>query len=218
MSKIAIFGGTFNPIHNEHINLCLKSIKYFGFCKVFFSISVNPPHKESDTSFIHRYTMVNLAINRYKNFFPLTIEYEYEETKYTIELLKRFTELYNIKRENLFFLAGGDSLKMIKTWKNYEELLKNFRFIFVSRKSVNLNDEAKRIMKKFDIFDGRNERKSKYEKFLEKHHSLLVDFNLKDISSTNIRNMLKSNMDLSGFLPYDVLKYIRKNGVYEKKY
>ena len=215
MSYIAIFGGTFNPIHSEHLKLAQKALKYFELDKIFFSVSVNPPHKKSDVSFIHRYTMVNLAINRYENFLPLTLEYEYKEARFTIELLKIFLKLFNVEKENLFFLAGGDSLKMIKTWKNYRELISNFRFIFVSRKLVELSEEIKELLDKFDIFDLRKIRKSRYKQFIDNHNSFLVDFDLQDISSTSIRNMLKSNRNLDGVIPFDVLKYIRKNGIYE---
>ncbi len=215
MSKVGILGGSFDPIHNEHINFAKKTQKLLNLDKIYFSISLNPPHKTCKTPFFHRYTMLNLAINRYEKFFPLAMELESENLKYTINLLKAFSEKYKIPKDNIFFLAGGDSLKEIDTWREYERLLKNYRFVFVIRKNIPITKETKKIMKKFDIIDLRGEKNIKKE--IERYRSILIDINLKDISSTKIRNMLKSNLDVRDYIPFDTFKYIKKNGVYGRK-
>lgn len=131
--RICLFGGTFDPIHNAHLQIAAEAEKRFALDQVLFVPASNPPHKDGThlTSFEDRFQMVQLACEPHPTFSASRLE-EGEERSYTIDTLERFRPCLQ-SDDKLFFLIGADAFDELKTWKRWQDVLKLTSFIVVSR-------------------------------------------------------------------------------------
>jgi len=116
--RIAVMGGTFNPIHYAHLISAEQVREGLGYDKILFIPSARPPHKVADADIIepeHRYQMVLLAIEGNPNFEGSRIELERAGPSYTVETLKALKEVYGETTE-LAWIIGADSLIEYKVW------------------------------------------------------------------------------------------------------
>ena len=123
MGKIGVFGGTFNPVHNGHIQLALSAQKEYALDEVWFLPNGNPPHKmgeKIEASREQRKEMLSLAIKKYRQFRVEDYELWREEPSYsceTMEFLKKRCPDFQY-----YFLIGADSLFSLRNWRNPEKL------------------------------------------------------------------------------------------------
>lgn len=194
--KLCTFQGTFNPIHNAHIRAAEFAIDNFGFDKILFIPAYNPPHKSCSTSMAqHRFNMVKLALEKYPGFEVSDIEYKRKGTSYTYLTVCELYKEYDIDGK-LNFLIGTDAFEKLQTWYEFDKLKTLVKFIVFIRED------------KFEI--------SKYNYLKD----LGVDFDFQklpflDISSTELREKIKNNKNISGLLPQKVEEYIKKNELYK---
>ena len=120
--RIAILGGTFDPIHNGHLTAAQSVAETFQVDEVHFVPAFSPPHKPSRgiTSPFHRFAMVALAIVPFDRFRTSTIEMDALEKRYTVETLEAMKSAY--PGVELFFIVGTDMYQEIETWKNFRRL------------------------------------------------------------------------------------------------
>ncbi len=194
--KVAIMGGTFNPIHNGHIKMA-KYVTEHNICdEVWFMPNGNPPHKKDETiaDKTHRANMVKLAIEDFDKFHFCDIEVKREGYSYLVDTLKELCESYNY---DFYFMLGADSLAQIEKWYNFEDYAKHCKFLAFGRsKSGDIKKISKYLSDKysFDI--------------------ICVDMPYVDIASTDIRKNLKSGHLAVDFLPEKVYNYILDNELY----
>ena len=136
---IAIIGGTFDPVHNGHVEM----VKYLSYNyivdEVWLLPSYNSPHKNvlNITPFNHRVNMLNIAIKNIKKVIVNTFEAEYyhqnpdEEKTYTYEVLNALKKKYLNGR--FHFVVGFDSIKHISEWHRYKELIRDYWFYIFDR-------------------------------------------------------------------------------------
>src|SRR3954452_19479205 len=131
--RICLFGGTFDPIHNAHLQIANAAQKRLSVDEVLFVPAANPPHKDSTslTSFEDRYRMVEIACKPFPAFIPSRLE-EGAARSYTISTLERFRSGL-AKEDELYFLIGSDAFADLETWHRWQEVLKLTTFIVVSR-------------------------------------------------------------------------------------
>lgn len=115
-----IFGGAFNPIHNEHVNMIKHLLSLDGVEKVIVLPSANPPHKSCDTSFSQRIDMIKLALQGIDNIEICDLESKDASTHYTCEVLPKLKDIY----KDISFVIGGDSLEDFATWRNPQDIIK----------------------------------------------------------------------------------------------
>lgn len=201
MIKKAIFGGTFDPIHNGHLHIAYEALYKFNLEKVIFVPSGNPPHKlnENITDANLRYTMVKKAIKQENSFCLSDYEIKNHNLSYTYKTLKYFNSLE--KHTEWYFITGVDCLMDIESWKNYEQILKLCNFVVFNRPGYSVKD----------IESKKNKLENKYNSNI-----ILLDIPLLDISSTNIRKSIKMGRNVSYLLPYDVYNMIKRLKLYEK--
>lgn len=195
MMKIAILGGTFNPIHMGHIKMADYVCSHLDFDKVCFLPNGQPPHKklEGIADKLHRLRMVELAIESDDRFFVSDYEISKDEYCYTVDTAKHFSKMDS---NEYYFVIGADSLMSLDRWKSPHELKKICSFVVFDREgSPDLNDRIVRL-----IDEG-----CRIEK---------ADMPFVDISSTDIRNMIRDGRDISDVVPEKVAEYILKNGLY----
>src|SRR6185436_14597746 len=139
MQAVAIFGGTFNPIHYGHLATAEEVRTKFNLDKVIFVPTNLPPHKnQSDlVSARQRWLMTHLATVSNLCFEVSTFEIDSGGKSYTIDTVKHFRKFYG-EKVKLYFIIGADMLSEISTWKNIGEILKICSFIAVPRPGFNI--------------------------------------------------------------------------------
>ena len=148
--KIALFGGTFDPVHRGHIVVARAAVAKFELKQVWFVPADIPPHKQTTpiTSFYHRYAMVALAVGGEKEFLPSLVEAPDLEGQsagrrpsYSVETVRRVKKSLG-KSDQLYFLIGIDAFKDIAKWYKAEELLAECEFIVAARPGSSLAEVA----------------------------------------------------------------------------
>lgn len=188
--RIAIYGGSFNPMHIGHEKIVDYVLDNLNMDKIIIIPVGIPSHREnnleqSDT----RLKICKEIFKGNKKIEVSDIEIKSEGNSYTYDTLLKLMDLYGENNE-FFEIIGEDSLKSLKTWKNYEELLKICKFIVFRRK------------------DDKNIQID--EEFLNNKNIIILENEYYDISSTEIRNMVKNNEDISAFVNKKVKKLIEK--------
>jgi nicotinate-nucleotide adenylyltransferase len=126
--RVAIFGGTFDPIHTAHLVMAREAADAFSLDRVLFIPAANPPHKGATAPFEDRYRMVELACAADPRFVPSRLE-EGLDKSYSILTIERVKQ----PGETLFFIIGADAFAEIQTWFRWEDVVQAVEFIVVTR-------------------------------------------------------------------------------------
>jgi nicotinate-nucleotide adenylyltransferase len=131
--RLAIFGGTFDPIHKAHLTVAKEAVVQYGLSSVLFVVAANPPHKIGavHASFADRMRMVELACYRTPEFAPSRIE-EYDEVSYSIQTIQKVKATAGAEAA-VYFLIGADAFADIQTWNRWSEAVREVGFIVVTR-------------------------------------------------------------------------------------
>jgi nicotinate-nucleotide adenylyltransferase len=135
--RVAVFGGTFDPVHSAHLRIAREAADRFKLDRVLFVPSGNPPHKPAGatTDFEHRYRMVELACQTDARFAPSRLE-EGSGKSYSIQTIQKVRAALQ-PGDELFFLIGADAFAEIGSWHKSAEVLAAVEFIVVSRPGYN---------------------------------------------------------------------------------
>jgi nicotinate-nucleotide adenylyltransferase len=131
--RLAIFGGTFDPIHNAHLAIARAAADRLSLDRVLFVPAAHPPHKRGVTHapFADRLRMVELAVAADPRFEASRIE-EFTSRSYSIDTIERVRASLRPDDE-LYFLIGADAFAEIRTWHRWRDVVQSVRFIVVSR-------------------------------------------------------------------------------------
>lgn len=196
--KLCLYQGTFNPIHNAHIEVAKFVHKNFGFDKIVFIPAFKPPHKDDETNNdlnpLHRFNMVKLATKPYPYFEVSNIEYKRDSISYTYLTITELYKQFDLT-EKISFIIGTDAFSKIESWYKADELKKLINFILFVRE---------------DDFD-----ETPFLKLKEKgYRYTLAKMNYIDISSSEIRNKVRQNIGIYDIVPKETADYIEKHGLY----
>ena len=194
--KLCVFQGTFNPIHNAHLQVAEFAHKNLGFDKVLFIPAAKPPHKSFDPKMSeHRLNIVKAAISDFPEFEVSDIEYKLEGKSYTCNTIVELYKRYKIDGK-INFLIGTDAFRKIESWYRTDDLKKLVDFVVFIRENNFESDELEYLRSKGYNF-----------KFMP------LEF--LDISSTEIREKIKKCEPVQGFLPKKAEEYINNYGLYK---
>lgn len=192
MSKVAVFGGTFNPFHIGHYRMLESLCKQNFLDKVFLLPDKVPPHKVCDymADDEHRIEMCRIICEDFKKASLCLIDFEREGKSYTVDTIKALKERY--PEDEFYFVIGGDMLSTLDKWYNYKELIKETGFIAFARKSV----------------EG-------FQKDIQKYRNLgaviiPIFEEIPDVSSTQFRDEAQKEI-----LPQKIYNYIKEKGIYD---
>jgi nicotinate-nucleotide adenylyltransferase len=131
--RLAIFGGTFDPIHSAHLTVAREAVVQYGLSSVLFVVAARPPHKLGavEVSFEHRMRMVEIACARTPEFVPSRIE-EFDEISYSIQTIQRVKATAGPDAV-VYFLIGADAFAEIQTWHRWSDVVREVCFIVVTR-------------------------------------------------------------------------------------
>lgn len=195
--KIGILGGTFDPVHNGHIELAKGAMKQYALDEVRFMTGGNPPHKRDRliTDSAVRHEMTRLALEGENKF--AADDFEVAKTDYTYTA-KTLTELREIHPDwEIYFIIGEDSLRDILSWYEPQTVVKNCILLVYPR--GDRSDTERLAYKRADEL-GADIR--------------IIDLPRVDISSTQIRQRIKENKSIDGLVPDRVIEYIKEKGLY----
>lgn len=198
MKKIAMYGGSFNPIHSAHINIASAFIKKLKLDKLLFIPTAVPPHKSSCgmESEQHRLEMCRLAVKNVKKAEVSDIEIVRSGKSYTADTLKELSELY--PDSELYLIMGADMFMTLLDWYKPEEIFKLAVLCTVPR-----ND---------DDITALCEMEEKYKAMGAR--TVVLDLKRSDISSTQIRQAVYDDKSISKLVCEEVEKYIYANYLY----
>ncbi len=188
--KIGIFGGSFNPPHKMHKDIISKLIKYNYIDKAIVVPVADKYSKPNLLKGEDRLSMVETIFKKDENVLVSDCEIS-SKCSYTIETLNYYKKIY--PNDDLLFILGTDLLKNFYKWKDYEEILKKYKLIVISRED-----------------DDFNEIMDKYEKYSDK--ITLANISKRNISSSKIRmEILKKGFteELKKYLYAPTIKYLK---------
>src|SRR5688500_6989811 len=141
--RAAIYGGTFDPLHNGHLKVARRVQKLFGLDELIFVSACVPPHKRGAgiSSAFHWFAMLVLATEQDGPFRVSTVELDSPERPYAVETVARMQEQLGADYR-LFFVMGAESWSEITTWREWQRLLKMCDHIVITRPGYELNPAA----------------------------------------------------------------------------
>jgi nicotinate-nucleotide adenylyltransferase len=227
--NIALFVGTFDPIHRGHLNVARAAAERFKLREVWFVPADIPPHKQKApvTVYYHRYAMVSLALAGEKRFVPSLLEApdceaggKERRPSYSIETVRRVKSMLGT-RDRLYFLIGIDAFREIATWYKAEELLGECEFIVAARPGYALGDVVGSLPKSLrpkdcDVASLQKQNKARLLELPGVCLHLLPETH-EDVSATQIRTATKRGAALKKLVPDSVAEYIYKERLYRGK-
>jgi nicotinate-nucleotide adenylyltransferase len=218
--KLALFGGTFDPVHRGHLAIARAAAERFGLHRIYFVPAALPPHKGNRvlTDFHHRFSMLALATADEDRFLPSLMEAGSRRPNYSIETVQRLKSTLK-KSDKLYFLIGIDAFREISTWRHPLQLLRECDFIVVSRPGYSLLDVREALPKAMRPVAIVNQARGKHEGSgtiaLPSTTVYLLSGLREHVSSTQIRTAAaKSIKQISLYVPGPVARYIKKENLY----
>jgi nicotinate-nucleotide adenylyltransferase len=218
--KIALFGGTFDPIHEGHLAVARAAVRRFRFDELHFIPAAHPPHKPSTEllPFAHRFAMVALACATERRFVPSLAEANSNGSaagaSYTVDTVRRFQREICRPGDQLFFLLGADSFLEIGTWKEYETLLGLCDFVVASRPGFSGQSLRKVIPQRLIAKNSAGARVERNAIPLTRTTVYLLDTVASRVSATAVRRRLDTGRNVHGLVPRAVEDYIKKQALY----
>ena len=198
MKKIAIFGGSFDPVHTEHVRLVEAAIKGLGLDKLLVVPAFAPPHKRGKTLAPDRdrLDMCRLAFSHLEKVEISDYEIAQGGTSYTYLTCRHFYEVY--PNTEIFWLVGTDMLRDFPTWKNPQDILDHVTLGVCAR----------------DEKDGwEKEEQLAFEKRFGKKFAV-IHYNGAPVSSTEIRLLTAAGLPIDHLTPQKVAEYIAAKKLY----
>jgi nicotinate-nucleotide adenylyltransferase len=194
-TRIGLFGGTFDPVHNGHIAVAALARDCLKLPSVVFVPAGIPPHKHQTTrtTATHRLAMLRAALRGLDGFTIYRGELERQGPSYTIDTVQEFAERHPGAR--LCLIIGSDNLTEIPHWHRYRELLSAVTLCVALRPGHPLKRPAAL-------------RGAHIEPFTSPEWG---------VSSTTIRAYLGAGISCAGLLPAAVRRYIVTHHLYTKR-
>ena len=194
--RVGLFGGTFNPLHNAHIEVARTALDQYELSGIVFVPNGIPPHKEQILGGDKeaRFEMVRLAVETIRDFDVSRIEVDREGPSYTIDTIRALKDDYP---QGICFIVGADRLLKLDTWKEPHELLRSVPFIIAPRSGVSL-----------DLFDVSPFREA-----------MIVPLRMEDVdlSSSGLRERVQRGESIREWVPEQVAEYIAEHKYYRKR-
>jgi nicotinate-nucleotide adenylyltransferase len=203
-----LFGGTFDPIHNGHLDVARAARRALGLSGVWVVPARLPPHRTPPmASAAHRFAMAALAIADEDGLALSDVEMEADGPSYTATTLDRLTAR-GVDPRAVCVILGADAFLDIRTWKDYPRLLDRCHFAVVSRRGTSALTVPSSLPELADRMEPATSR------LPPRPRILLVDAPTAPVSSTDVRRACAAGQPLAGLVPPAVAAYIDRHGLY----
>jgi nicotinate-nucleotide adenylyltransferase len=192
--KIGLYFGTFNPIHVGHLIIANHMAENSDLEQIWLVVTPHNPHKQKSTLLddYQRLHLVHLATEDYPKIKPSDIEFKLAQPNFTVHTLAHLKD--HFPHHEFSLIMGEDNLNSLHKWKNFEYILENHNLYVYPRVSV--NDENNDLLNHARV------------------HKVAAP--IVEISSTFIRENIKSKKNFRPLLPEKVWEYIDHNNLYKK--
>jgi nicotinate-nucleotide adenylyltransferase len=218
--RVALFGGTFDPVHCGHLAIARAAAERFSLSLIYFAPADLPPHKLDRrlTDFQHRFAMLALATANDKRFVPSLLDAPTGSPNYSIGTVRRLKSQLK-KSDQLYYLIGMDAFKEISTWHQPEQLLAECQFIVASRPGFSLAEVGRALPEKLRPKDEALKALAKQQPpgtiALSGATIHLLPEVAERVSSTQVRAVARKSVNqLARFVPRPVAEYIKKERLY----
>lgn len=194
--NIGLFGGSFNPITNSHLNLSKKILNSNINLQEIWFMPCYSSNKKFLIDSCHRINMIKIAIKNIDNLKIFDFEIINELPCNTLNTIKLLNKTEFIKKYKFYFIIGLDVANNLIKWENYKQLINIIDFIVIPRKGYKIKNDW----------------------FLKNNHLFLKDIIIEEISSSLFRELYLNNKydknNLEKIINKNVLKYILNNDLY----
>jgi nicotinate-nucleotide adenylyltransferase len=198
VSRMGIFGGTFDPIHQGHMIIAEQVADALGLASVIFVPGGVPPHKTASSvkaTAEDRFDMVESAVTDNDMFFVDRVEIDAGRAMYSVETVPLIKERY--EGEEWFFISGADEVSNLLAWKEPDRLLEQAAMVAATRPGYDISN-LEHLEEALDNFD----------------RIIPVECTRVDISATGIRRMLAKGESVRYLVPEGVYEIIHDRGLY----
>jgi len=211
MNRVGLLGGTLDPIHQGHLDVAEAARRALGLTRVLVMPSRIPPHRRAPrASAPHRFAMAALAVQSSPDFLVSDLEMlDTSDTapSYTSATLDRLAAR-GVNTRELFFITGADAFRDIRTWMGFPTILDRCHFVAVSRPG----QPADGLKSLLPELAGR--MIAPESSFPDQPAIVLVEAPTSPVSSTEIRERIRTGESIEGMVPREVAAYIEKHGLY----
>lgn len=197
--KYGFYGGSFNPVTNAHINIALNIIEKCGLDKVVFVPVGNNYSKKGLIDEKHRYNMLKIATKKYDKLEVSDLEMDLDRNLDAIDVFRMINDKYS--NTDIYYIIGADNLYKMLLWRDFNNLVKNYKYIVVERELL----DCKELIKS-------NETLTQYES----NFNIIKNKQYIKASATSVREKIKSgNMNnIEENILKDIIEYIKENKLY----
>lgn len=214
--RIAIYGGTFDPVHTGHLQIARRVTQLFGIDNFLFVPAKVAPHKldREVLSTLHRYAMLALATRHDPRLCISTFELDGPGRQFTVDTLAYFRSRFG-ELADLFFVMGADSWTEIGTWREWRRLLTLADVIVVTRPGYEIS-AAPATEAEVSFVDLRGKTSDVEASKTGTCKVFVSDAVMLDVSATEIRRAANEDdrETLDNLVPLEVAEYIRKYRLY----
>ncbi|MCL2103297.1 MAG: nicotinate-nucleotide adenylyltransferase [Syntrophorhabdaceae bacterium] len=215
--NIAIFGGTFDPFHNGHLRMTIETRETLGIDNFFLVPSARPPHKPRQpvTNANHRLAMVQAAVAGIAEVEVLDLELRREGPSYSFQTVMEIKEVH--PGAEILFLIGADAFSEITSWRRYEELLEACDFLLLPRPGTPLEASfppGTRLEPEENHCYSLDSSAVQSYRLPGGRRVLCPSVPALDISSSSIREKVRTGRSIRGLVSPDVERYITEHALY----
>ena len=185
VSKLGIYGGTFDPIHNAHLILAREALEQLGLDRVVFVPAAASPHKleRAATSGVIRLEMLRAGVEGEPRFEVNDVELQRPPPSFTVDTIEEMRR--HEPQSEIFYLVGSDNLPRLHTWHRFGDLQKLVQFVVLARGA-----------------EAADERYTTIRRLI-------------DVSATEIRNRVATGRSIRYLVPAAVEEIIRRHQLYK---
>ena len=221
-TRLGILGGTFDPVHNGHLEVAIAARHLMRLGRVVLLPSRIPPHRTAQpaASPFHRFAMTAMAVDKVDGLEASDLELSAPGISYTSATLDRLHAV-GLRPAQIFFITGADAFAEIETWHRYPEVLDMAHFVVVSRPGHAASALPAVIPSLAPRMRACPDRAEQVEGWPQQPAGVegnpavfLIDWKTPVVSSTEIRRRIRSGETLTGLVPPAVERHIVQHRLY----
>ncbi len=211
--RVALFGGSFNPIHFGHLRAAEEVREAMELDLVYFVPAASPPHKPEEGLALadHRLRMVQLATKGNRHFMVSDAEIRRGGRSYTVETIRHFRTTLRMQPA-LFLMMGSDQFAELETWRDAQEIAATCSIIVHSRSAGGGTERSPGALATLQRFGYI--AKSGYYVHPSGQTLSFVTTTFLPISASAIREKFRQQRSARYLVPADVLDYIQRHALY----